>query len=278
MTVYADAAFFLNAIINYVLLLASARLSGARIRRGRMALAAGGGGLYAAAALWPELGFLGLWPVKGAAGLAMLLTAFGRERGLFRLTLLFFGVSAAFGGLMLALCQFAGTGLLLLGGGAYYPVSFGALLLAAAAVYGLCHGLFSGLSQHRSGEFRSFRLTLNGRSVPIRALVDTGNTLKDPITNEPVLVANCAVLQALLPEETLSETDFSAPATLVSRLAALRPRLIPYRAVGVESGMLLALRCEMQGENETPRPVLTAFSPTPVSDQSNFNALTGGNL
>ena len=278
MTVYADGAFLLNTVIDYVLLLACARLSGAVIRRGRLLLAAGVGGVYAAASLWPELGFLGLWPAEAVMGMVLLLTAFGCERHLLRLGLLFLGVSAAFGGLMLALCHLTGTGLLLLGGGAYYPVSFAALLMAAAAVYALCHGLFSGLSQHGSGEFCSFWLCLDGGTAPIRALVDTGNTLKDPITNEPVLVTNCTVLQDLLPEEGLSREDFSDPAALSVRLAAYHPRLIPYRAVGVESGLLVALRCQMQREDGKKRPLLAAFSPTPVSDQPTFNALTGGML
>ena len=134
MTVYADVAFAVNAAINYVLLLSSARLSGAVIRRGRLAAAAAAGGAYAVACLVPALRFLSGLPLKAAAMLLMLLCAFGREKRLLRLTGLFFAASAAFAGVMLLLCQLAGTGLLLLGGSVFYPVSLTALLLGAAGL------------------------------------------------------------------------------------------------------------------------------------------------
>ena len=53
MTVYADVLFSLNACINYLMLLISARVAGAQIRRIRLAAAAALGGVYAVAALLP---------------------------------------------------------------------------------------------------------------------------------------------------------------------------------------------------------------------------------
>lgn len=47
--VYIDALFLLNLIVNYLLLLAAARLAGEPLRRLRLAAGAALGGLYAAA-------------------------------------------------------------------------------------------------------------------------------------------------------------------------------------------------------------------------------------
>lgn len=44
MRVYVDLAFAVNAVIDYLLLVCSARLSGAAIRRGRLLLGSGAGG------------------------------------------------------------------------------------------------------------------------------------------------------------------------------------------------------------------------------------------
>lgn len=275
MTVYADLAFALNAAINYFLLLSSARLGGAGIRRGRMVLAAAAGGAYAVASLTPGLAALGSPPIKLASMLAMLLAAFGHEKRLLRLTGLFFAVSAAFAGLMLVLCQLSGTGLLLLGGSVFYPVSLTALLLGAAGAYALLY-----LTQRRrvrhTGEIREMKLCLEGRSVPVRALYDTGNTLRDSVTNEPVLIVHYPVLQKLLPDERLTQADFLAPSALLPRLMRLHPRLIAYRAVGTESGLLLALRCRVEEAGKPSGTVLAAFSPTPLAEDSEFDALTGG--
>ena len=56
---------------------------------------------------------------------------------------------------------------------------------------------------------------------------------------------------------------------------ALRFRLIPYRAVGTRAGLLLAARCEVMERSGRARRALAAFSPTPVSDGGNYQALTG---
>ena len=53
-TIYLDSLFALNAIIDYLLLLCSARAAGAVLHRRRLALAAVLGGLWAVASVLPD--------------------------------------------------------------------------------------------------------------------------------------------------------------------------------------------------------------------------------
>lgn len=279
MTVYADVLFALNTCVNYLMLLVSARVAGAHIRRVRLALAGGLGGLYAVAALLPGLGVLqGVW-MKALVWAAMLVVAFGATKKTLRLGLLFLAASFAFGGVVFALMQLLGAGVMVLPGGAFYPVSAGALLTLAGVTYLAAWLVFSRLGEHTGGQIVTLTLSLGAHSVTVRALHDSGNTLKDPITNEPVLVASWQTAAQLLPEANLQQAEFSDPAALLRRLAeqnpALRLRLVPYRAVGTQSGLLLAARCTA-GQAGRRRPALVAFSPTSVSDAGNYEALTGG--
>lgn len=84
--VYLDSVFFFNALLDYLLVLVSARLAGIPLRRRRYALCGLMGGLYAAAVFLPGWGFLTAAPVKIAAGVLLALVAFGRERHFLRLT------------------------------------------------------------------------------------------------------------------------------------------------------------------------------------------------
>ena len=188
MTVYADEAFLLNGAVDYLLLVCAAKLGGGRILRLRLALAAAFGGVYAAAALFPALAFLRQLPVKLASLAAMLLIAFGVGRGTLRTGALFFAAVCAFGGAAVAAAQLFGTGVLVLPGGTFYAVSGLGLLLLAGILYALCYTVFACTVQH-GGEIRTLRLRLGGRSVQVRALHDTGCTLRDPMTGERVLVA-----------------------------------------------------------------------------------------
>ena len=55
-----------------------------------------------------------------------------------------------------------------------------------------------------------------------------------------------------------------------------RFRLLPYRSVGVDRGLLLALRVDRAVFDGVERgPLLVALSPTPVSDGGGYRALVG---
>lgn len=275
MTVYVDLLFGLNTVINYLLLRGSAAIGGHPGAPGRLLAAASLGGIYAVAAVIPGLQWLERLPIQGISAGLMLLAAFGWKKSTIRQGLFFFSLSTAFGGAVLLLVQVVDPGCLLLSGRVYYAVSTPALLLLAGLGYGIAALVLTGCGSHIGGDIVALQLELNGRSIPIRALRDTGNTLRDPLTGQTVLVAGVSVLQKLLPQVSAAEDKLRTPDVLVRAYPACRFRLIPYRAVGTEDGLLLAVRCQVrQGKRELP--VLTAFSPTPVSADGSFDALWGG--
>ena len=73
-----------------------------------------------------------------------------------------------------------------------------------------------------------------------------------------------------------------APAELLLRLKtrapALPARLLSYKCVGTQAGLILCLRCEIQVRPGVRKRCLAAFSPTPVSDGGNYDALIGGTI
>ena len=119
-------------------------------------------------------------------------------------------------------------------------------------------------------------LTLESGGAALTALVDTGLSLRDPATNRPVVVAFCGALAGVLP----AWADAARPIESVERCHAAgsrSARLLPYRAVGVECGMLLALRARQVRLNGRPQGgLLVALSPTPVDDGGTYQALIGG--
>ena len=281
MTVYLDTAFAVNGSVNYLLLLSAAYLAGAPLRRGRFLLAAALGGLYAAASFVPALGFLRTGGMKAILLAVMALTAFGARRQTVKLALLFAAISAALAGAAMLAAQLLRLDPLLLPGGVFYPLRARAILFLAALCCGLCHLILSRVTKH-SGQLIPLTLRLGPRAVPLTALLDTGNTLKDPLTGDPVLVVDAGVAARLLPDAGLNAAALADPAGLFTSLAETYPafhfRLIPYRAVGTASGLLLAVRCEVSEKRGKSESKLVALSPTPVSQTGEFDALTGGCL
>ncbi len=279
--VYLDLVFLLNAVVDYVLLRAAGRRAGEGLRRGRRALGAALGGLYAGAVFLPGFSFLALPPCKVGIAVLMLLCAYGSSRRLLRVSLVFFAVSAAFGGGVLALSLLGGRGLTVHNGVFYSALDLRLILLSAAACYAVLRLAFGRAAGHSPGELRSAVVRLGGRQVSLTALVDTGHTLTDPGSGAPVLVAEGERVSGLFPPgEAPGRAALADPVGPLEAMSgaplARRMRLLPYRAVGVECGFLLAVRSDgVRVGGEDYGASLVALSPTPVSDGGGYSALIG---
>ena len=279
--IYVDTLFLLNALVDYLLLLAAARLAGERLRRGRFALGAVLGGLYAVAIFLPGLSFLSHPLCRGASALLMMVISYGGSRRLLRQGILFVALTCAFGGGVVAIGLMGGTGLSLGGGVFYSPMDFKMVLLSAAVCYLVITLVFRRLGRHTGGELARAVLRLEERRVELTALVDTGNTLTDPVSGRGVVVAEGEALRDLFPRDRRpGPADLRDPAGGVERLGTGpwrgRFRLLPYRSVGVDRGLLLAVRADsLEVDGQGRGPVLVALSPTPVSDGGGYRALIG---
>ena len=281
--IYVDTLFLLNAVVDYLLLLASARLAGDPPRRLRFALGAVLGGLYAVAIFLPGCSFLSHPLCRAASALLMMVAAYGGSRRLLRQGILFVALTCAFGGGVVAIGLMGGTGLSLGGGVFYSPMDLKMVLLSAAVCYLVVTMVFRRLGRHTAsgGELARAVLRLGERRVEFTALVDTGNTLTDPVSGRGVMVAEGEAARDLFPRDHRPDRqDFTDPAGAVERLGTGvwrgRFRLLPYRAVGVDRGLLLAVRADsLELDGSEKGPVLVALSPTPVSDGGGYRALIG---
>ena len=156
----------------------------------------------------------------------------------------FFVLSTVLAGVAMALFLFAApAGLYVIGGVIYYDVS--PLMLTALTVlsYGIIR-LYDRFTRKREPLGRDYRLriTLDGRTVELRALYDSGNGLTEPFSGAPTAVAALDAVEPLLSppmRETLSRLLDGEPDTILAMRAGLR--LIPYQSVG-GTGLLPAFR------------------------------------
>lgn len=281
--IYVDTLFLLNGIIDYLLLLAAARLAGEPLRRLRFGGAAALGGAYAVAIFLPGMEFLASPWCKLASCVLMLLAAYGGSRRLLRQGLIFAALACALGGGVVAIGLMDGQGLSLGRGVFYSSLDLKMVLLSAAVCYVVLTAVFQRVGKHNplTGELLQAKLRLGERTAEVTALVDTGNTLTDPVSGRPVMVAEGDSVSNLFPEGHRPRTaDLMDPAGAMARLGTGewkgRFRLLPYRAVGVDRGLLLALKVDSLRLGGKERgPLLVALSPTPVSDGGGYRALVG---
>lgn len=274
--VYVDMLFLLNLIANYLLLLGTGRMTGAVLRRWRIALGAATGAMYAVLLFLPKLEWLAQWPFKILTGVLMPLIAYGGERGLVRITALFFGASAGLAGVVLAVELLGGVGLILENGVLYSTFDLRLLLLLFIICYFIMSFFFRRSGRHANRDLAPLEIRIGEKRIQLTALIDTGHTLTDPVTNLPVVVADAQSILAFLPPDV-------DPARPVEGLKRWREagrggaRLVPYRAVGIDCGLLLAIKADSVKLNERELgSLLIALSPTPVDDGGGYHALIGG--
>ncbi len=124
-------------------------------------------------------------------------------------------------------------------------------------------------------------VSLQGRRLRLRSLHDTGNTLRDPVSGQPVLVLEQEALGAVAAPRGRDHCHGPAAGEKMARLHRLdggcRWSLLPFCAVGTAAGLLLAVRSDYVkvGGITYPR-VLLALTPGPVSDGGGYQALWGG--
>jgi len=245
----------LNFLVDYLLLLGTNRLSGFPASAWRCAIAAAFGAVYSGACLLPGFRFLGnfLWRIIFL--LLMGALAFGCDKSAVKRTGVFVLLSMAMGGIALSM----GRG------------DFLSLMLCALLCFAL--SILSFGSRVGGREYVPLKLVYQDRSASLIALRDTGNTLRDPVSGEQVLVISGEIAGRLT---GLTKQQLANPIETLAGSSIPGLRLIPYHAVGQTGGMLLAKRFEQVTVGNRTQSALVAFAPEGLGRGDVYQALTGG--
>ena len=255
MQVYLDGVFLLNGIVDLLLILGTNRLTGFPADIKRSATGAVLGGIYGCLCLIPDFRFLSgaFWRLVFFGLISA--AAFGFNSASLRRGAILFLLSMALGGIA------AGAGVR----------DFAAVCLCAALVVVLCNAGIGGAGLGRT--YVPVELTWQTHQVKLFALNDTGNTLRDPLTGEQVLVCGADVGAELM---KLPEESFADPAGLMAMNRIPGLRLIPYHCVGQPWGMLAVVRLRNAKIGNVVRDPLVAFAPYRIGSGEGYRMLTGG--
>lgn len=278
MVIYLDMAFLLNCLSDGAALYVTAQVSGLPVRRRRLLLASAAGGTYGALCAIPAARWAASFFPQLAAAALLVRLAFGRQGAFFRQFLLFFMLSCTMGGALLAIGRLLreNGGLELL-----RSLNWNVFFLAGGLCFLALTVVFRGGARHAiAGQLCQGAVELRGSRTPVTVLLDTGHTLTDAATGEPVLTAHWEALGPLWTKDessVLARLERLGAAACLEELGAGRFRLLPYQAVGVSCGLLLCFQADrvvLEGENLGRLTV--ALSPTAVSDGGGYSALWGG--
>ena len=273
-TIYIDILFLINFIINYLILFTSAYMGTAQIRRLRLFLSAFIGAVYGTVLFFPSLSFLSSVIAKLSVSVLMVLCAFGLSN-IIKMTLLFLSVSLAFGGAALIASLF-GSFLEISNGIYYIHISAPALLLSSFLAYILLSVVLRRSASRADRKLSRILVCSKSSEIELIALHDTGNSLRAPFTNAPVVISDYSSLRPILPDGAKEILDTCSDYVLsIDKLSSFGNfSLIPYKTVGSSFELMLAFHPDRIEINSTTIDgALVAISCHSISDGGAYSAL-----
>ncbi len=259
MEIYLDIVILENIVINYLILLVTARFSKNKASSLRLLLGSLLGTAYLVLMiLLPDMQVYTtvLSKVLLSIGMVAVTFNFGRLKVFLKTLALFYASTFLFAGAGFALMFFKRDWGIMRNGVIMSPVSildttWAELLLAVAVTLIILRIVWDALQSRFLREKLLVRISIafDQKAIEVPALVDTGNSLHDPLSNMPVVVVEFTAIKDLLPDdirnifEQDTENDLNrVTATISCSNWFSRFRLIPFTSLGKENGMLIGFR------------------------------------
>ena len=167
--------------------------------------------------------------------------------------IIFYLTSFAFGGAAFALIYIVKPQEILMKNGLFlgtYPLK--TVMLAAIISFIIIITAFKIVKSKISKKdmYCTVTVKINGGTVRVKAMIDTGNLLKDPLTQKPVLVIEKNSLYELLPKQILNNLenilggDFEKIPENLQKEYLPKLKFIPFSSLGKQNGMLIGIKTE----------------------------------
>lgn len=295
MTIYLDIILCENLLMNYIILFATYVIIKPKVKHPqiRIILSSLIGSVYAVIVYLNILSIYSNLFAKIILSIVMVYVAFNPKNAkvLLKQILIFYLVSFIFGGCTFALIYFIKPENVRMKNGVFvgvYPLKVGLIAGAIAFVTTQIAFKINKSKLNNKNTFFNIQLYYKNQSITVKALLDSGNMLKDPISQAPVIIVERESLSKIIPEKVLDyigniiggdETENKQ--NIQEYLSKIR--MVPFMSLGKENGMLVGIRLDkikietedidIQKEN-----IIAGIYEKKFTKDNKYNALIGLNL
>lgn len=245
---YLDSFILLNFVLDYLLLLLTARLSGTPAQRWRIMVSSAIGSFFAVWMFFHPGGFVerSLLSVFVAFGMVFIAFFAIKIKKCCQLTGIFLLQSLVFSGGMSVLRNMGIGRITVQNGITYIQIEFWQIFFSAVGAYFLSRLCFRDHSLKIEKQRLQLCAELSGKKMETFLLVDSGNLLREPLSGNPVILLAPEVASQLMPAEVallLKHPDWDA-AMLMAKLVekGIVTRLIPISSIEKHSGLTIGVK------------------------------------
>lgn len=288
MTIYLDVVFIENICMNYIILFATAIITKVKIRQWRIIISSLIGSIYAIILTLQLLEIYSNFFLKIILSITMVYIALVPKniKNLLKQLIIFYLTSFTFGGVAFALLYFVRPQDILMKNGVYigsYPIKIA--LLGGIVGFVIITTAFKLIKNRMTKKdmFCEIQINFKSKVANVKALVDSGHFLKEPITGLAVIVIESQKLENILPKNILNNIEEILDGKKAEELSKqeyimYKFRLIPFTSLGKQNGLLLGFKPDSviikteENEKEIKNVVIAIYTQNLTKDNS-YNAL-----
>lgn len=265
MTIYIDVVFLENVIMNYIIIFSTGIVIKTKLVHGRFILGSIIGAIYTVIAYMSGLQIYSNIILKFILSIIIVYVSYNPQtvKKMWKYTLIFYLTSFVFGGVAFSLIYILKPQEILMKNGLFlgtYPLK--TVFISAILGFILLITAFKIIRNKitKKSIYVPVKMKIEEETIETTAIVDTGNFLKEPITNTPVMVVEHTLLYNVIPKEILHNLneiiggDFKKIPEKIQEKYISKLKLIPFSSLGNQHGILLGIKpkyIEIKKEEKT---------------------------
>lgn len=294
MTIYVDVVLIENVLMNYIILFATSVVLKLKIKQKRLIIASILGAIYTIIAYISDLQIYSNIFLKLILSLVIIYIAFNPKslKQLSKYVFMFYLTSFVFGGAAFAIIYIVKPQEILKNNGLILNTNSLKIIFTSAIVAFVSITIGFKLVKNKMSTkdiYCNIKIKLNQKEIETKAMIDTGNLLKEPITNTPVVVVEHTLLYECMPKEILNNIenilggDFNEIPENIQKEYIPKLKVIPFSSLGKQNGMLLGIKAEKiiinyeEEEKEIENVIIGIYNKS-LTQRGEYRALLGMEL
>lgn len=291
MTVYLDIIFLENFILNFIILYAVSLVIKEKAGCIKLMIASLIGASYVI--IYYLINFQSKWNLifKIILSVVMVYISFMPKsfKEFIKQIIFFYLVSFVFGGASLGVIYMVNAGRISIRNGIIVGnYTLKTIFIGVILAFTIITVAFKFVKNRISKKdlFCNIKIIINQSKINVKAVIDTGNFLKEPITNIPVIVVEKDILRNFVPKEILENIENilggdlkNIPENIQNEYMS-KLKVIPFSSLGKQNGMLLGIKAdgvvvEIDNEEKYVEKVILGIYTKKLSKKDEYNALLG---
>ena len=266
-TIYIDIIFLENLLMNSIILYATAVILKISPKLIRVIVSSTIGSVYAIILYITEIPIYTSIVSKLILAVVMVYVAYNPQnfKKMLKQVAIFYLTSFVFGGVTLYLIYYIKPQEILIKNGIFVGDYILKVIMLGAIVAFVTIKISLKIIKTKitpKDMYCKIKIKLNENIIETKAMIDTGNLAKEPITNTPVVIVESTLLENILPDKILNNLDkilggdLSEISEEMQEKYISKLRCIPFSSLGKQNGMLLGIRAdEVQVETEDEKKI-----------------------